>query len=195
MDALLLLGPTGSGKTPLGDWLQARGWAGQRCRHFDFGAHLRAGTGLTRAEKEIVRELLAVGALLENETFSIAEKILRAFMAGHADELLVLNGLPRHVGQARALESIVNVRTVIELQAPAGTILTRLRQNTGGDRTGRVDDDLALVQLKLATYAERTRPLLAHYRQRGARVVTATITMNTTPADVVRQIDSAGVGL
>jgi len=105
MDALLLIGPTGSGKTPLGNRLEAQGLA----RHFDFGAQLRAGTGLNAAEKEFVREVLATGALLENETFYIAEKILRAFMAGHEDELLVLNGLPRHVGQAVALELLVNV--------------------------------------------------------------------------------------
>jgi len=36
--AILLIGPTGSGKTPLGDWLQAYGFCGHRCHRFDFGA-------------------------------------------------------------------------------------------------------------------------------------------------------------
>jgi adenylate kinase family enzyme len=181
MDAVLLVGPTGSGKTPLGDWLQTHG----RGRHFDFGAHLRAGTGLDATEKEFVRELLAKGMLLENETFYIAEKILRACTAGHEDELLILNGLPRHVGQAVAIEPIVNVTMVVLLQASAATIRERLRRNSGGDRTDRVDDDLPLVQRKLATFTERTLPLVEHYRQRGARILEIPVTVKTAPADVV----------
>jgi hypothetical protein len=35
--AILPLGPTGSGKTPLGDYLEERGLFGRRCVHFDFG--------------------------------------------------------------------------------------------------------------------------------------------------------------
>jgi hypothetical protein len=42
LPALLLLGPTGAGKTPLGDWLEAHGLWGRPCHHFDFGANLRA---------------------------------------------------------------------------------------------------------------------------------------------------------
>lgn len=185
MDAILLVGPTGSGKTPLGDWLQTHGLGGRACRHFDFGAHLRAGTGLTAAEQEFVRRVLATGALLENETFYIAEKILRAFMAGHEGEWLVLNGLPRHVGQAVALERLVNVVAVVQLQADAATIRERLRRNSGGDRAGRVDDDLALVERKLATFARRTLPLVEHYRRRGVPVLPVTVGVATSPKEMV----------
>jgi len=40
-DAILLVGPTGAGKTPLGEWLQLHGLWGRRCHHFDFGTNLR----------------------------------------------------------------------------------------------------------------------------------------------------------
>ena len=39
--ALLLVGPTGSGKTPLGNWLEQNGLRGVRAHHFDFGTNLR----------------------------------------------------------------------------------------------------------------------------------------------------------
>jgi adenylate kinase len=185
MDAILLIGPTGSGKTPLGDWLQAHGLAGGACRHFDFGAHLRVGTGLNASEQEFVREVLATGTLLENETFHVAEKILRAFIAGHEDELLILNGLPRHVGQAVALAPLVNVAAVVHLQADAHTIRERLRRNAGGDRTGRVDDDLTLVERKLATFTERTLPLIEHYQSQGVPVLTTMVGEETTPKEMV----------
>jgi adenylate kinase family enzyme len=138
MQAILLIGPTGSGKTPLGNWLASNGWHGRRCRHFDFGAHLRAGTGLTGEEQAFVTGLLARGGLLENEHFHIAEKILRAAVAGDEEALIILNGLPRHVGQARGLESLLSVIGVVVLAAGATTVLARLAHNSGGDRTGRM---------------------------------------------------------
>ena len=183
--AILLLGPTGAGKTPLGDWLQTHGLAGRNCRHFDFGAHLRAGTGLNAVEREWVQQLLTTGALLENETFSIAEKILRTFLDGHQDELLILNGLPRHVGQAIALEPIVSVIALIELRADAATIRERLRRNSGGDRSGRTDDDWVLVERKLATYVERTVPLIEYYRRRAVPILTTVVGVDSTPKAMV----------
>jgi len=86
--AILLLGPTGSGKTPLGEMLQARGLGdGRRCVHFDFGDRLRriaAGQlgvdELTGADLEFIGDVLDHGALLEDEHFHVAEKILRAFI-------------------------------------------------------------------------------------------------------------------
>ena len=169
----------------MGNWLQSNGWAGRQCLHFDFGAHLRAGTGLDERELQFVRDLLQTGGLLENETFHIAKKILCMAVAGHESDLLVLNGLPRHVGQAVALESLVTVRGVIHLQADAATIFARLQNNAGGDRTGRVDDEIALVQRKLATFAERTWPLIEHYRQRKAKVWTVQVGVHTVPKEMV----------
>ena len=79
---LLLVGPTGSGKTPLGDLLQEKGLWDKRCVHFDFGANLRkiaetpAGSSFfTNGKIDIITHSLSTGVLLENENFHIAEKI------------------------------------------------------------------------------------------------------------------------
>ena len=71
--SLLLMGPTGSGKTPLGEEIERRGLDGRRCVHFDFGANLRAVAAdpgswdmLTAEELESVRTSLATGALFED---------------------------------------------------------------------------------------------------------------------------------
>ena len=40
-DAILLLGPTAAGKTPLGQLFADRGLWGRPCVHFDFGENLR----------------------------------------------------------------------------------------------------------------------------------------------------------
>ena len=108
--AILIIGPTGSGKTPLGNALERHGLWNQQCIHFDFGHQLRlsAATGtadrfLTPDELVLIRQLLRTGALLEDEQFPIARKILSAFLRERStcdDDIIILNGLPRHLGQA-----------------------------------------------------------------------------------------------
>jgi len=198
--AILLVGPTGSGKTPLGELLERAGLWGRRCRHFDFGEQMRRIVAaasrppyLTDADVRFLREVLAAGALLEDEHFPIAEAILRAFVgeppAGGA--LVVLNGLPRHVGQAEAVERIVRAAAVVELACTPEVVLRRIRADSGGDRAGRTDDDEASVRKKLAIFAERTAPLLEHYRRRAVPIRTVRIAAATTAEDVRSAINRA----
>jgi adenylate kinase len=198
-EAILLLGPTGSGKTPLGERIQVRGLTGRACAHFDFGDRLRRITagrlaveGLTGADRAFLVEVLERGALLEDEHFAIAETILRAFIEevwrgrdAHAT-IVVLNGLPRHAGQAEAVDRIVDIRKVVELSCTPGTVLARLLADTGGDRASRIDDDPDLVRRKLRTYAERTAPLVEHYRRRATAVLCLSVGPETT-AEQLRQ--------
>ena len=176
--AILLLGPTGSGKSPLGKALEAAGWDGKRCAHFDFGAWLRrcgsytpeAASFLNDDELGVVRSALAGGALLEDEQFPIATKILEAFRSEQTlppGDFIVLNGLPRHLGQAADLDALIDLRFMVELACDAETIRARIRLNSGGDRDGRVDDSLPEIERKLAIYHERTLPLSEHYRALG----------------------------
>ncbi|MBN1675311.1 MAG: nucleoside monophosphate kinase [Kiritimatiellae bacterium] len=199
--AILLLGPTGSGKTPLGEALEARGLCGRRCFHFDFGAQLRRAAaheaepaGLTAADVAFIRDVLDSGALLEKETFHIAETILRAFVDARRvapADLIVLNGLPRHVGQAADVARLVRVERVVRLACDAETVRARIRTNAGGDRTQRTDDDPGRVAAKLATYERRTIPLIEYYVGLGVPVDTISIGPTTTARDVVGVLEQA----
>lgn len=256
--AVVLLGPTGSGKTPLGELMARQGLWGRRCVHFDFGALLRqiaaqgrkpsegaalpgamsdsgtSGEGLatsgrdtvakengrqsfsaffTFQEQEFVRKVLQTGALLEDEHFPLAIKILQWFLVSHglgfqdvqeqtigsnlpaepgqdssSDTLIVLNGLPRHVGQAEALSSWLDVQAVVHLECPAEVVLERIRSDVGGDRQGRPDDDPASIRYKLATYAARTEPLIDYYRTRAVPVVRLEVTATMSPAVAWKQL-------
>jgi adenylate kinase family enzyme len=195
IDALLLIGPTGAGKTPLGDLLEREGLNGRTCRHFDFGRELRrvaAGDGRDEAfppeEVAVIRRVLNEGALLEDEHWTLAEKILRRFLGEGRTELIVLNGLPRHVGQARRIDEILRVSTVLHLDCPADTVLKRICRNTGGDRAGRTDDEAQAVRARLATYGARTAPLLDHYRTGGATIRTIPVGANATPRDMLEEL-------
>jgi adenylate kinase len=197
LQAILLLGPTGSGKTPLGDWLETHGYRGSPCHHFDFGANLRAvvaagpGSGMTRQEIDFLRGVLARGALLENESSCLALKILEDFIARRGippHDWLVLNGMPRHTTQAQTLDPLIHVRVVVQLDCPAEVVQERLRRDAGGDRAGRTDDHAGLLGRKLAEYEERTRPLAAYYRARGARVISVAVGIDTQPAEIAAQL-------
>jgi adenylate kinase len=128
---------------------------------------------------------LQSGALLEDEHFPLAARILRRFMSRSGDHAwLVLNGLPRHLGQAHAMDAIVDVQTVIRLESSSETVLARIGTNVGGDRADRTDDDPAAVQRKLEIYHERSAPLVEHYRRQGATILTVPVTAEMTANQV-----------
>ena len=101
--AILILGPTGSGKTPLGDVLEKKGVGASPFAHLDFGQNLRDITcgkkrcGMSDDDVAFLGEVLEEGVLLENETFHLAKKVLDNFCENEAQgaDIIVLNGLPR----------------------------------------------------------------------------------------------------
>ena len=188
------MGPTGSGKTPLGDEIVRRGLGGRRCVHFDFGARLRAiasgldaAEGLTEAEVGAVRASLATGALFEDRDLPMIARIMERFAEGAKlgpGAWLVLNGLPRHEEQAEGLAGILAVERIVLLEADAEVIRDRLRLDPGGDRAGRADDTVEAVRKRLGDYRERTLPLLEYYRRRGVPVVTVRVTAAMSAAEM-----------
>jgi adenylate kinase family enzyme len=203
LKALLLLGPTGSGKTPLGNWLETHGLGSRPCHHFDFGANLRAvvqrGACADFFGEEIhfLQDVLERGALLEDESFYLAEKILKKFIESRIctanrarPPMLVLNGFPRHIGQAQSLEKTIHVSHVLQLECEASIIRERLQKDTGGDRQGRSDDTEELVARKLQIYRQRSQPLLAYYEARNARIILIPVGIDTQPEEIAIQLEA-----
>jgi len=198
--SILLVGPTGSGKTPLGEEMERRGFMGRRCVHFDFGRNLRAASegggeyGLTGPELERVRASLRSGALFEDRDLPMIIKVLRTFVESRGlapDALLVLNGLPRHRSQAEALSSVLAVERVVALVADADVIRERIRLDTGKDRAGRADDDLRAIAGRLEIFRERTEPLIGLYRGRGVPVTALRVSATMTAAEALDGIERA----
>ena len=191
--SILLLGPTGVGKSPLGNQIEMKGIKGKRCLHFDFGHELRSiaqlglpPEGFQEKDLSFIRDVLEKGLLLENEHFHIAEKIVRYFIRRkdfREDDVLILNGLPRHVDQAQDMAGIVEVRSLVVLECGPEEIYSRIQRNIGMDRTGRIDDGIAMIRKKLGIFNSRTAPLIEHYSNMGCDVLKVMVTAALTPED------------
>ena len=198
IEAILLIGPTSAGKTPLGDHIQQRGIRGRRCHHFDFGHELRSISAMQEPfpefspeEHAFIRDVLDKGRLLEDDHFSLAEKILRRFLAERGWEepdLIILNGLPRHAGQARDMEQLVTITHLLALDCCVEDVCARIERNSGGDRTFRTDDSEEMVREKLALYAQRTAPLMEYYSAKGCRLAALCVDAAASPESLYAQL-------
>lgn len=199
VDAILLLGPTGSGKSPLGELLTSRGFLGRRSHHLDFGSELRSiASGIGAAsyspsEQDFIMGVLEGGLLLENEHFILAKKIIALFLDRsrfRSGDVLVLNGIPRHEGQAKDMASISVIHALVILHCTAESVFCRIEANTGGDRAGRADDERALITKKLRIFEERTAPLIEHYAGAGSTRYRIDINERTTTVSAYHQLSS-----
>ena len=189
--SILLLGPTGAGKSPLGDQIEKKGLRGKRCFHFDFGHELRGiakldlpPEGFLEKDLLFIRDVLDRGLLLENEHFHIARKIVHYFMRRNdfkGEDVLILNGLPRHTDQAKDMAGIVEVRSLVVLECGPEEVYSRIEKNTGTDRTGRIDDGIAMIRKKLDIFNARTAPLFEHYSSIGCDILNVRVTAALTP--------------
>jgi adenylate kinase len=201
VSAVLLVGPTGSGKTPLGDFLERTGLGGRACRHFDFGVELRRlaaspapPPGFSVDDLDVIRHSLATGALFGDAELPLALKIVKMCIEPLAicvRDLVVLNGFPRHENQARALEGLVFVELVVLLEIAPETLVERIRLDPDGDRGGRADDSDAAILERFKAFRDRTLPLVEFYERQGARVLRVPVSMTTT-AETIAPIIGKG---
>lgn len=182
----MFLGPPGAGKgTQAVRLARARHLA-----HLSTGDLLRAavaeGTPLGRAADAHIR----AGRLVPDDLVlgALRERIGRS----DARAGFVLDGFPRTLAQARALDAMAELDAVVSFELPEPVLLERLagrricpkcgavyhvsasppREPGRCDRDGvelrqRPDDRPEAVSVRLRVYAEQTEPVLAYYRERG----------------------------
>src|ERR1700719_1056859 len=89
-------------------------------------------------------------------------------------DILVLDGIPRNVGQAKIMEEMIDVEKVFHLACPnRETLFSRLKKRALKDN--RLDDaNEAVIQRRLDTYETESKPVLTYYSQGLITVVDAT---------------------
>ena len=160
---LILFGPPGAGKGTQAIRLAAA----HNLVHISTGDILRAaiaqGTPLGLTAKRYVES----GALVPDDIIiGLVREVLEA--GGKQGKGFLLDGFPRTVEQARALDTLFNelgisdVRIVI-LTAPDEELITRMVNR--GLEQGRKDDTPETIRTRLNVYNTQTEPVKAYYEK------------------------------
>lgn len=161
--SLLLFGPPGVGKGTQGARLGAE--AGYV--HLATGDIFRSLDKETPEGQEFVK-YSSQGLLVPDElTMRIWAAHVKKMIASGAfnplTDVLVLDGMPRSIEQARDLEPHIEVLGILSLVVPDEDEMVR-RIMKRGESSGRADDlDEATIRRRFVEYHEKTAPVLAHY--------------------------------
>ena len=164
---VLLLGPQGAGKGTQA----ARISNEYDIPHIASGEILRAEMAAGTELGNRVGDVIDRGELVSDDL--IIELIRDRLEQPDTESGFVLDGLPRTLVQAEALDSILSdigrsFSVVFALQIPDAVAFERLRRRARLE--GRADDTDEAIQRRLDLYHQETEPLIEHYRTRGRLV-------------------------
>lgn len=170
----LLFGAPGSGKGTQGKTLGTI----PRFYHCPCGDVFRSIDTRTKVGKAFL-EYSSKGQLVPDDiTVELWQEAIHAAVDGHKFkpdiDILVLDGIPRNVGQAEIMEQMIDVEKVFHLSCPnRETLFARLKKRALKDN--RLDDaNEQVIQRRLETYERESKPVLAHYSKDKITVVDAT---------------------
>jgi len=182
---ILLLGPQGSGKGT-----QARRISAEYgIPHIATGDMLRAAIAEGTPLGQQVKPILEGGELVPDEL--IIEVIRERLEEPDAAAGFVLDGFPRTMGQADALDSVLReigreLTVVFALQVSDEICIERLLKRARDER--RTDDTPDTIRRRLELYHRETEPLIEHYRTLG---ILLTVHADGTPNEVFAEIQAA----
>ncbi len=203
---LVILGKQGAGK-------------GTQCKHLAKAyaiPHVSTGDILRGAVKAgtplglEVASVMNAGALVSDEL--VIRLVDERFKQADAQKGALLDGFPRTLAQAEALEALLGddgIKLCINLDVPIELVTQRLSSrrvcqecgttyrdsdveaisgtcsNCGGDVIQRTDDYPEAIRTRLMNYERDTEPLLSFYGSRGLLV---SVNGDQSPADVTDEI-------
>ncbi|MDH7564535.1 MAG: nucleoside monophosphate kinase [Candidatus Bathyarchaeota archaeon] len=187
---LIIFGAPGSGKGTYASRLQTKLGLSVVAMGDIFREVMKEDTPLSRKIKGFVEK----GLLVPDD---VVVEVLKAHLAKIPKEKgLILDGFPRTVDQAKALEAIANIDAVILLTVPDWIIIERLStrrickncgevynvrylkpkvenicDKCGGNLYQRSDDTAQVIKDRINVYEKQTHPLLQFYREKNTPVV------------------------
>lgn len=201
----VIFGPPGSGKGTYASRLQSK----LGLDAISTGDVLRE---IAKEETQLgkaVRGYQQSGQLVPDDiTIEVLKQRLARIPAGRG---FILDGYPRTIEQAKALEKIAKIDVIILLVVPEQLIIERLSarrmcrkcgeifnllslkpkvegvcDKCGGPLYQRSDDTLEVVKGRIKVYEEQTEPIVELFKERKVPFVTAGCTeLNTPPEKIV----------
>jgi adenylate kinase len=104
-------------------------------------------------------------------------------------DTLVLDGIPRNLGQAKIMEDMIDVKKVFHLACPdRETLFYRLKKRALKDN--RLDDaNEQVIQRRLDIYEKESKPVLSYYSQELISVVDATQPPAKVLLDILQSVN------
>jgi adenylate kinase len=166
---LILLGPPGSGKGTQAQRLVKRHGIAQ----LSTGEMLRAAVAAETPVGLRAKDIMASGGLVPDD-------IVIGIISDRLDQPdaargFILDGFPRTVPQAEALDELLNKKHmrldgVIELRVNESALLQRVETRAAEMRARgedvRIDDTPEVLTRRLASYRSQTEPLIHYYSER-----------------------------
>ncbi len=208
-----MFGAPGSGKGTQCQFL----WESRRLAHYSTGdmlrRHVAEGTSLGHAAQEIMSR----GDLVPDGLMS--DLVADAIASAGAASGFVLDGFPRTVAQAEALDAVLattgrRLDAVVNLKMPTYALVSRLVQRRVCTRCGRVynlalapglasceddaaalarrpDDQPEAIRHRLDVYLRETAPLLTFYGRRGQVIkIDGSRPIDRVRDRILRELDS-----
>jgi len=211
---LLIFGPQGSGKGTYASRLSPQLGIPHISTGDIFRAEIAAGSELGKRVDGMIKE----GKLVPDAT--VIEVVKKRIAQPDAKNGFIFDGFPRTKAQAEALDKLVKIDGVINLQVPDEILIARISARVQCKAAGhiynlltlkpkvagkcdqddsplyqRADDTPEAVKKRLATYHEQSAPLLNHYRNKGLVMDFVIKEMAIPPETVVAKILQALKGL
>jgi adenylate kinase len=139
--------------------------------HISTGEMLRSAIAAGSELGQKVKEIVESGALVPDEL--IVEVIRERLSQPDAQSGFVLDGFPRTIVQAEALDALLAelgrpLEIVLELELSEETAVERMLGRAADQ--GRADDTPEVIKNRLVVYRRQTEPLSNYYRGTGKLV-------------------------
>ncbi|XP_067105826.1 GTP:AMP phosphotransferase AK3, mitochondrial [Osmerus mordax] len=181
----VIMGPPGSGKGTVSERITKS----FSLKHLSSGDLLRANIKAKTELGLLMKSCISNGQLVPDDVIS---RLILADLRDMDHTSWLLDGFPRTVAQAEALDSVYSVDTVINMDVPFQTIQERLTSRwlhlpsgrvyninfkppkiaglddvTGEPLVQREDDTPDTVSRRLKAYENQTQPVLEYFRSKG----------------------------
>ena len=158
---LILLGPPGAGKGTQAKRLEDIHGLKQLSTGDMLRAEIASGSPLGKR----VEGILASGDLVSDDI--MVEMIANRIEQADCKKGFILDGFPRTVAQAKALDDMLssrnhNLNAVIEIQVDENILFERIAQRAQDDGT-RADDTVEVMKNRMQVYHDLTAPITPYY--------------------------------
>ena len=157
---IIFIGPPGAGKGTQAERIVAT----YRLAHLSTGDMLRAARDAKTEVGQKAEAYMSRGELVPDDV--IIAIIAQRLEAGDCQAGYLLDGFPRTIAQAEALDAMLRQKgtpldTVLELDVPEDELFRRLAGR------GRADDKPEVISQRLVAYRRQTAPLLDYYAKQN----------------------------